>query len=72
MYYNKFKEELERKMAERRRQKSSSWINLIIRILILVFVVIIIRYFSTMRVKRLEYLQRTQQNNSLQIEQNAQ
>ena len=41
-----FKEEIERRRQERRSMRSSTWINFIIRILALVFIVIIIRYFS--------------------------
>ena len=42
----KFKEEIEKRRQERRSMRSSTWINFIIRILALVFVVMIIRYFS--------------------------
>ena len=41
-----FKEEIERRRQERRSMRSSTWVNFIIRILALVFVVMIIRYFS--------------------------
>ena len=41
-----FKEEIEKRRQERRSMRSSTWINFIIRILALVFIVIIIRYFS--------------------------
>jgi len=41
-----FKEEIERRHQERRSLRSSTWINFIIRILALVFVVLLIRYFS--------------------------
>jgi len=41
-----FKEEIERRRQERRRLRSSTWINFIIRILALAFIVLIIRYFS--------------------------
>jgi len=41
-----FKEEIERRRQERRSMRSSTWINFIIRILALIFVVMIIRYFS--------------------------
>ncbi len=41
-----FKEEIERRRQERRGMRSSTWVNFIIRILALVFVVMIIRYFS--------------------------
>ena len=41
-----FKEEMERRRQERRGMRSSTWVNFIIRILALVFVVMIIRYFS--------------------------
>lgn len=43
---NKFKEEIEKRRQERRSMRSSTWVNFIIRILALVFVVMIIRYFS--------------------------
>ncbi len=41
-----FKEEMERRRQERRGMRSLTWVNFIIRILVLVFVVMIIRYFS--------------------------
>ncbi|MDP8201341.1 MAG: hypothetical protein P9M11_04305 [Candidatus Tenebribacter burtonii] len=41
-----FKEEIEKRRQVRRNMRSSTWINLIIRILALIFVVMIIRYFS--------------------------
>jgi len=41
-----FKEEIERRRQKRRSMRSSTWINFIIRILALIFVVMIIRYFS--------------------------
>ena len=39
---NEFKKELERKRQERRSQKSSSWINLLIKIILFVFVIIML------------------------------
>jgi flagellar biosynthesis/type III secretory pathway M-ring protein FliF/YscJ len=58
MSYNKFKEELERRINERRRQKTNSWFNLIIRLLALIFVIMIIRYFGSIRVRKYELLQK--------------
>lgn len=40
------KEIIKSRREELRKLRSSSWINLIIRILILIFVVMIIRYFK--------------------------
>jgi len=41
-----FKEEIEKRRQERRSLRSSTWINFIIRILALIFIVLLIRYFS--------------------------
>lgn len=40
------KEMFEKRRSEMREKRSSTWINFIIRILALIFVVMIIRYFS--------------------------
>jgi len=41
-----FKEEIEKRRQERRNVRSSTWINFILRILALIFVIMTIRYFS--------------------------
>lgn len=61
MSYNKFKEELQRRIEERRRQKSNTWFNLIIRILALIFVIMIIRYFGSIRAKKMELMEKQYQ-----------
>ena len=43
----KFQEELERRKSERRQKRSSTWIGLIIRILILAFVIMIMKTLGT-------------------------
>ncbi|OQX71622.1 MAG: hypothetical protein B6D62_01700 [Candidatus Cloacimonas sp. 4484_275] len=43
----KFREELERRKNERRKKRSSTWIGLIIRILILAFVIMIMKTLGT-------------------------
>ncbi len=53
---NKFKDEIQRRISERKQQKSNTWFNLIIRILALIFVILIIRYFGALREKRIEFL----------------
>ncbi|MCF7792640.1 MAG: hypothetical protein K9N09_00795 [Candidatus Cloacimonetes bacterium] len=68
MSYNKFKEELERRIHERRKQKTNSWFNLIIRILALVFVVMIIRYFGSLRAKKYEMMQKRYEQHKSQVE----
>jgi hypothetical protein len=40
---NKFKEEFERRKNERRAKKSNTWMNFIIRIIVLIFLILIIR-----------------------------
>ncbi|MDP8203981.1 MAG: hypothetical protein P9L95_05565 [Candidatus Tenebribacter mawsonii] len=41
-----FKEEIEKRRQEHRSMRSSTWVNFIVRILALIFVIMIIRYFS--------------------------
>lgn len=50
---NKFKEELERRKEERRNKTLSTWKSLIFRILLLVGVVLIIRYLSSIKANRI-------------------
>jgi hypothetical protein len=40
---NKFKEEFERRKNERRAKKSNTWVNFIIRLLLLIFLILLIR-----------------------------
>ena len=49
-----FNDEIMRRREERRRKRSNTWLNLIIRIIALIFVILIIRYFGTVRVEHLE------------------
>ena len=49
-----FQEEILRRREERRRKRSNTWTNLIIRIIALVFVILLIHYFGTVRVKQLK------------------
>lgn len=53
MSYSKFRQELERRISERRREKTNSWVNLFIKILILVFVILIIHYFGGIRSRKI-------------------
>ena len=48
----KFKEEFERRRVERRNKRSSTWIGLIIRILILAFVIMIMKNLGTSRARK--------------------
>ncbi|MCF7859318.1 MAG: hypothetical protein K9N07_08375 [Candidatus Cloacimonetes bacterium] len=41
-----FREEIEKRRLERRNKRSSTWVNFFVRILALIFVILIIRYFS--------------------------
>lgn len=68
MSYNKFKEELERRISERRKQKTNSWFNLIIRILVLIFVIMIIRYFGSLRARKYEIMQKKYEQQKSQVE----
>lgn len=48
-----FHSEIERRREERKRQRSNTWINLIIRIIALIFVILIIRYMNSIRTNRI-------------------
>ena len=44
---DEFKQELERRREQRRRKRTSTWTNFFFRILALIFVILIIRYFAS-------------------------
>jgi predicted nucleic acid-binding Zn ribbon protein len=62
-----FHDEIMRRREERRRKRSNTWLNLIIRIIALVFVIVIIRYFGTVRVEQLKKKTRNSIVDSTQI-----
>jgi len=51
----KFKDEFERRKEERRHKTFSTWKNLFFRILLLICVVLIIRYLSSMKANKINY-----------------
>ena len=65
-----FKEEMERRRQERRGMRSSTWVNFIIRILVLVFVVMIIRYFSNPNPDKFRSWITSTQTDSVQVQEN--
>ncbi len=65
-----FKEEIERRRQERRSMRSSTWINFIIRILALVFVVMIIRYFSDSNPDKFRSWISTSKTDSITVQEN--
>jgi len=65
-----FKEEIERRRQERRGMRSSTWINFIIRILALIFVVMIIRYFSDSDPDKFRSWITTIKTDSIQVQEN--
>jgi len=65
-----FKEEIERRRLERRSMRSSTWINFIIRILALVFVIMIIRYFSDSNPDKFRSWISTSKTDSIQVQEN--
>jgi len=65
-----FKEEIERRRQERRSMRSSTWINFIIRILALVFVVMIIRYFSESNPDKFRSWISTSKTDSITVQEN--
>jgi hypothetical protein len=65
-----FKEEIEKRRQERRRMRSSTWINFIIRILALIFVVMIIRYFSDSDPDKFRSWITTIKTDSIQVQEN--
>jgi len=64
---NDFHDEILRRREERRRKRSNTWLNLIIRIIALIFVIVIIRYFGTVRAEQLERKSRNSIVDSTQI-----
>ena len=65
-----FKEEIEKRRQERRSMRSSTWINFIIRILALVFVVMIIRYFSDPNPDKFRTWISSSKTDSIQVQEN--
>jgi len=65
-----FKEEIERRRQERRSMRSSTWINFIIRILALIFVVMIIRYFSDSNPDKFRSWISTSKTDSITVQEN--
>ncbi len=65
-----FREEMERRRQERRSMRSSTWINFIIRILALVFVVMIIRYFSDSNPDKFRSWITSTKTDSIQVQEN--
>ena len=65
-----FKEEIERRRQERRGMRSSTWVNFIIRILALVFVVMIIRYFSDPDPEKFRSWITSAKTDSIQVQEN--
>jgi len=65
-----FKEEIERRRQERRSMRSSTWINFIVRILALVFVVMIIRYFSDSNPDKFRSWNSFAKTDSVQVQEN--
>ncbi len=64
---NEFKEELLRRRENRRKKRISTWTNLLIRILALIFVIVIIRYLGKSNVRKIESLKKAAQMDTIQI-----
>lgn len=64
---NEFKEELLRRRENRRRKRISTWTNLLIRILALIFVIVIIRYLGKSNLKKIERLNKAAQMDTIQV-----
>ena len=62
-----FREEIEHRRKVRRRQRSNTWTNLIIRIVALIFVILIIRYFGDLEDKQLRFFPEKTTADSMQI-----
>jgi hypothetical protein len=65
-----FKEEIENRRQARRNMRSSTWINLIIRIFVLVFVIMIIRYFSDSNPDKFRSWITSSKTDSTQVQEN--
>ena len=64
---NEFKEELLRRRENRRKKRISTWTNLLIRILALIFVIVIIGYLGKSNIKKIERLKKTAQIDTIQV-----
>ncbi|MCD4795875.1 MAG: hypothetical protein K8R49_01710 [Candidatus Cloacimonetes bacterium] len=64
---NEFKEELLRRRENRRKKRISTWTNLLIRILALIFVIAIIRYLGKSNVRKIERSNKTAQMDTIQV-----
>lgn len=65
-----FKEKIERRRQEMRNKRSSTWVNFIIRILALVFVIMIIKYFSNSNPDKFRSWVTSSKTDSIQIQEN--
>ncbi len=64
------KEKIERRWQEMRNKRSSTWVNFIIRILALVFVIMIIRYFSNSNPDKFRSWVTSSKTDSIQVQEN--
>ena len=62
-----FREEIQKRKLERRRQRSNTWFNLIIRVLAFVIIIIVIRYMGKVRANKIEQLLRSNAPDTTQI-----
>ena len=67
---NKFKDELERRKEERRSKTFSTWKNLILRILLLICVVLIIRYLSSVKANKINYFFNSPDSQKTELKEN--
>lgn len=65
---SEFKNKIEERRRERREAKSSSWINLLIKIAILIFIITIVRYALTNRGEKTEELIKNEFNQERTME----
>lgn len=65
-----FKEKIERRRQEMRNKRSSTWVNFIIRILALVFVIMIIKYFSNSNPDKFRSWVTSSKTDSIQVQEN--
>ncbi|MBC8385649.1 MAG: hypothetical protein H8E57_09060 [Candidatus Cloacimonetes bacterium] len=64
---NEFKEEIERRRTDRRKKRSSTWIGLVLRIILLIFVIMIMRFLATPKAEiTTEILLHPQEQNEIQ------
>jgi len=67
---NKFKDELERRKEERRSKTFSTWKNLILRILLLICVVLIIRYLSSVKANKINFFFNSPDSQKTELKEN--